>query len=54
MSNRYKIAAEILVNLSFYIIQAYRELLDIERLVPENMDVRPYEVDGVNYLARTD
>ena len=35
-------------------MQAYRELLETERLSPENTDVRAYEVDGVNYLARTD
>ena len=34
--------------------QAYRELLESERLLPENTDVRAYQVDGVNYLARTD
>ena len=34
--------------------QAYRKLLETERLLPENTDVRAYEVDGVNYLARTD
>ena len=37
-----------------YYTQAYRELLETERLSPENTDVRAYEVDGVNYLARTD
>lgn len=35
-------------------MQAYRELIDSERLLPDNADVRPYEVDGVNYLARTE
>jgi hypothetical protein len=35
-------------------MQAYRELLETERLSPENTDVRAYEVDGINYLARTD
>ena len=41
-------------NSNFIFIQAYRELLESERLLPDNTDVRPYEVDGVNYLARTD
>ena len=34
--------------------QAFRELLESRRLLPNFVDVKHYEVDGITYLARTD
>ena len=35
-------------------LQAFRVLFERLRLKPDDTDVRPYEVDGTNFLARTD
>jgi len=34
-------------------VQEIQNLLDSSRLLPDHIDVRPYEVDGITYLART-
>nr|XP_039252623.1 leucine-rich repeat-containing protein 34-like [Styela clava] len=38
-------------NLEESACDAFRELIDRRRLLPKNTDVKPYEVDGKNYLA---
>ena len=34
-------------------LQAFKQLLETERIMADNTDVRDYEVDGITYLART-
>ena len=39
---------------SSWILQAFQKLLQSGRLNPQDVDVEPYTVDGVSYLAKLD